>query len=183
MAACMQLGVSAADCAAVLRRDRGAKGRMETVLCDGINCTVIIDYAHTPDALENVLQTVRGFTEKRVIAVFGCGGDRDRSKRPQMGAIASRLADVAVVTTDNPRTEKPMAIIEDIVAGMNGANYVVVENRIDAIRWALDHGQRGDTVVLCGKGHETYQEIGKEKYRLDEREIIAQYGKDLRKMR
>ena len=183
MAACLQLGVPAADCAKVLRQDRGAKGRMEVVPCEGKECTVIIDYAHTPDALENVLQTVRGFTEKRVIAVFGCGGDRDRTKRPQMGAIAARLADVAVVTTDNPRTEKPMAIIADIVAGMDGTDYVVVENRIEAIRWALDHAERGDTMVLCGKGHETYQEIGKEKYHLDEREIIARYGEDLRKKR
>ena len=183
MAACMQLGVSAADCACVLRKDRGARGRMEVVRCEGKECTIIIDYAHTPDALENVLKTVRGFTEKRVFAVFGCGGDRDRTKRPQMGAIAARLADVAVVTTDNPRTEEPMDIIGDIVEGMDGTDYVVMESRIEAIRWALDHAARGDTVVLCGKGHETYQEIGKEKYHLDEREIIARYGEDLRKKR
>ena len=183
MAACAQLGVPTAACAKVLLHDRGAKGRMETVPCAGKDCTVIIDYAHTPDALKNVLQTVRGFTQKRVIAVFGCGGDRDRAKRPQMGAIAAQLADVAVVTTDNPRTEEPMSIIADIVSGMSGTEYVVVENRVRAIYWALDHAQCGDTVVLCGKGHETYQEIGKEKYHLDEREIIAQYGEDLREKR
>ena len=175
MAVCRQLGVSLTECRDVLLHDSGAKGRMESVPTGGKEYSVIIDYAHTPDALENILQTVRGFTAGRLIAVFGCGGDRDRTKRPQMGAVAARLADVAVVTTDNPRTEQPGDIIRDILAGMDGTNPVVVENRVKAICWALDHAAAGDVVVLCGKGHETYQEIGKEQIHLDEREIVANY--------
>ena len=176
MAVCRELGVSLGDCAAALATARGAKGRMEVVPTPGRDYTVLIDYAHTPDALENVLQTVRDFAPGRVIAVFGCGGDRDRTKRPQMGAIAARLADIAVVTTDNPRTEEPAAIIGDILAGMpQDADPVVVENRVEAIGWALDHAGCGDIVVLCGKGHETGQEIGTEIYPLDEREVVARY--------
>ena len=175
MAVCQQLGVPLAACRDVLLHDGGAKGRMESVPVSGKPYSVIIDYAHTPDALENILQTVRGFTKGRLIAVFGCGGDRDRTKRPQMGAVAAHLADVAVVTTDNPRTERPADIIRDILAGMDGSKPVVVENRIEAICWALDHAADGDVVVLCGKGHETYQEIGKEKIHMDEREIVEDY--------
>jgi UDP-N-acetylmuramoyl-L-alanyl-D-glutamate--2,6-diaminopimelate ligase len=141
--------------------------------------TVLIDYAHTPDALENVLAAVRGFAAGRVIAVFGCGGDRDRAKRPLMGAIAARLADVAVVTTDNPRSEEPMAIIREIVAGMDNAEAVVIEDRRAAVRWALEHGAPGDVIVLCGKGHEPYQEVRGQRHRLDEREIVAEYLKEL----
>ncbi len=175
MAACWNLGVSLDDCAAVLQYDSGAKGRMEVVPTPGKPYTVLIDYAHTPDALENVLTAVRGFAKGRTVALFGCGGDRDRSKRPQMGAIAARLADFAVVTTDNPRTEEPAQIISDILAGMQETDtpYVVVENRVEAIGWALDHAWAGDVIVLCGKGHETYQEIHHKKYHLDEREIVA----------
>ena len=179
MAVCSQLGVPLADCAQVMRHSAGARGRMEVVPAPGKDYTVLIDYAHTPDALENVLKTVRGFAAGRTIAVFGCGGDRDRSKRAQMGEIGARLADVAVVTSDNPRSEDPDKIIEEILAGMSGpAEPVVIENRIDAIAWALDHAQRGDVVVLCGKGHETYQEIRSEKYHLDEREIVSEYMKN-----
>jgi len=179
MAACRTLGVPLQRCAQVLGQERGAPGRMEVVPTPGKDYTVLIDYAHTPDALENVLQAVRTFARGRVIAVFGCGGDRDRTKRPQMGAIAQRLARVAVVTTDNPRTEKPDAIIRDITAGMEGENPpVVIENRVEAICWALDHARKDDVVVLCGKGHETYQEIGGKKYHLDEREVVAAYCQD-----
>jgi len=122
-----------------------------------------------------VLSAVRGFAKGRTVAVFGCGGDRDRTKRPQMGAIAARLADFAVVTTDNPRTEKPVRIIEDILEGMQdtATPYTVVEDRTEAIRWAMEHAQKDDVIVLCGKGHEDYQEIGHQKYHLDEREIVA----------
>ncbi len=175
MAVCWSLGVPLPDCADVLRQSRGARGRMEVVPTPGKDYTVLIDYAHTPDALENVLQAVRTFARGRIIAVFGCGGDRDRTKRPQMGAIGARLADVAVVTTDNPRTEEPAAIIREILAGMPDGRAVVVENRVEAICWALDYAKKDDVIVLCGKGHETYQEIGREKYHLDEREIVAEY--------
>ena len=175
IAVCWNLGVATDDCAAVLQNDSGAKGRMEVVPTPGKPYTVLIDYAHTPDALENVLRAVRAFAKGRTVAVFGCGGDRDRTKRPQMGSIAARLADFVVVTTDNPRTEEPMQIIDDILQGMRDAAtpYAVKENRAAAIRWALTHAQTGDVIVLCGKGHEDYQEIGQKKYHLDEREIVA----------
>ncbi|MBQ4581994.1 MAG: UDP-N-acetylmuramoyl-L-alanyl-D-glutamate--2,6-diaminopimelate ligase [Oscillospiraceae bacterium] len=177
-AVCSRLGVSLADCAEVLGRDRGARGRMEVVPTPQRDYTVLIDYAHTPDALENVLTAVRAFTAGRVIAVFGCGGDRDRAKRPLMGAIAAQLADVAVVTTDNPRSEEPMAIIREIVAGMGETEPVVIEDRRAAVRWALEHGAPGDVIVLCGKGHEPYQEVRGQRCRLDEREIVAEYLKE-----
>ena len=177
IAVCRNLGVTPEDCAAVLQHDNGAKGRMEVVPVPGKPYTVLIDYAHTPDAMDNVLRAVRGFAKGRTVAVFGCGGDRDRTKRPQMGAIAVRLADFVVVTTDNPRTEEPMRIIGDILQGMRdtATPYTVIENRMEAIRWALAHGQKDDVIVLCGKGHEDYQEIGTQKCHLDEREIIASF--------
>ena len=178
MAACCCLGISLSDCAEVLLGDSGARGRMEVVPAPGKGYTVLIDYAHTPDALENVLMTVRGFAPRRTVVVFGCGGDRDRSKRPQMGAVAARLADVAVVTSDNPRSEDPDAIIREILGGMCDAKCaVVIRDRTEAICWALDHGQDGDVIVLCGKGHEAYQEIDGEKRPMDEREIVSDYMK------
>ena len=162
--------------AEALSTAKGVKGRAEVVPTPGKDYTVLIDYSHTPDSLENILTTVRGFCQGKIFAVFGCGGDRDPFKRPIMGGIAARLADVAVVTSDNPRTEDPNEIIRQIVAGMDGAKTppVVIENRPKAIEWAMDHAQPGD-VVLCGKGHETYQEIGHEKRHLDEREVVAAY--------
>ena len=136
---------------------------------------MIIDYSHTPDSLENILRTVRGFAKGRVIAVFGCGGDRDPIKRPIMGRIAAELSDLAVVTSDNPRTEDPIKIIEQIVEGMREISTprMVIENRRKAICWAMDNALAGDVIVLAGKGHETYQEIGHEKIHLDEREVVA----------
>lgn len=152
------------------------KGRIEVVPVPA-DYTVLIDYAHTPDALENILTTVRDFTRGRVICLFGCGGDRDRSKRPQMGAIAGQLSDVAVVTSDNPRTEAPQAIIDDILKGMEdtGAQRHVEPDRRRAITLALSLARPGDTVVLAGKGHETYQEIDGVQYHLDEREEVAAF--------
>ena len=176
--ACTLLGVPAEESADALRRNHGVKGRMEVVPTPGRDCTVLIDYAHTPDALENVLTAVRGFARGRTVAVFGCGGDRDRTKRPKMGTIAARLADFSVVTSDNPRTEDPEAIIADILAGMEGCeDYTVVVDRAEAIRYALDHARPGDVIVLCGKGHETYQIVGHTERHLDEREIVADYLK------
>ena len=172
----MQLGISLEDAAAALAKVQGVKGRVEVVPTPGKDYTVLIDYAHSPDGLENVLSSVRDFCKGRLIAVFGCGGDRDPIKRPIMGKIAVDLADLAVVTTDNPRTEAPDAIIRDIVAGMEGAeNYQVVENRPDAIKYAMDIAKKDDIIVLAGKGHETYQEIMGIKHHLDEREIVAAY--------
>lgn len=173
---CHMLGVPPEQGAAALQTASGIKGRMEVVPTPGLPCTVLIDYAHTPDALENVLTAVRGFAEGRVVAVFGCGGDRDREKRPQMGRIVSRLADVAVVTSDNPRWEQPEKIIEDILPGLTGpAESVVICDRREAIGWALKNSRPKDVIVLCGKGHETYQEVCGEKRHMDERELVAAY--------
>ncbi len=173
---CLAMGLPLEPCAQALKNVRGVKGRVEVVPTD-TDYTVIIDYAHTPDALENVLQTVRGFTQGRVICVFGCGGDRDPIKRPIMGGIAAQLADVSVVTSDNPRTEEPMAIIQDVLAGFpaEAPAPVVEPDRAAAIHRAMDMAQAGDTVVLAGKGHETYQEVKGEFRHMDEREIVAAY--------
>ena len=172
----LALGLPLAECADALAKAPGVKGRIEVVPVPA-DFAVIIDYAHTPDALENILTTVRDFTAGRVICLFGCGGDRDRTKRPQMGAIAGSLADVAVVTSDNPRTEEPEAIIRDILPGLEGtaAEVVVEPDRRAAIRRALSLAKPGDTVVLAGKGHETYQEVGTRVLHLDEREEVAAY--------
>ena len=172
----LALGLPLADCADALAKAPGVKGRIEVVPVPA-DFAVIIDYAHTPDALENILTTVRDFTAGRVICLFGCGGDRDRTKRPQMGAIAGSLVDVAVVTSDNPRTEEPEAIIRDILPGLEGtaAQVVVEPDRRAAIRRALSLAKPGDTVVLAGKGHETYQEVGTRVLHLDEREEVAAY--------
>ena len=170
------LGVSVADAADALHKAHGVKGRVEVVPTN-TDYTVLIDYAHSPDGVENVLEAARVFTKGRVIGLFGCGGDRDRTKRPKMGAIAAKLSDYCIVTSDNPRTEKPEAIIEDILEGMKDTKtpYDVIVNRPEAIWHALDIAQTGDTIVLMGKGHETYQEINHVKHHLDEREVVAQY--------
>lgn len=174
MAACGHLGLSQRVCAAALESFPGVKGRMEVVPAPGKPYTILIDYAHTPDALENVLKTVRSFAEKRVIAVFGCGGDREKEKRPVMGQIAAALADLAVITSDNPRREEPIAIIRDILPGLSGGKgkWVVEPDRRAAIALAMAEAAPGDVIVLCGKGHETYQEIGDRMRPMDEREIV-----------
>ena len=170
-----QLGISLADAAAALKNVDGVKGRIEVVPTPGTDYTVLIDYAHTPDGLENVLSSVRDFCKGRIISVFGCGGDRDPIKRPIMGHIGVKLADFAVITSDNPRTEVPMAIIEDILKGVEPGDgeYIVVEDRKTAIRYAMDIAKKDDIIVLAGKGHETYQDIGGVKLHLDEREEVA----------
>jgi UDP-N-acetylmuramoyl-L-alanyl-D-glutamate--2,6-diaminopimelate ligase len=133
---------------------------------------VLRDYAHTPDALERALAAVRPFTRGRLIVVFGCGGDRDRGKRPVMGEIAERLADLAIVTSDNPRTENPDTIIDDIESGMHGTNHERITDRLEAIQRALTLATPADVVLLAGKGHETYQVRGTTKYPFDEKEIV-----------
>ncbi len=182
MAAGRMLGLSLADCAASLGRAVGVKGRVEVVPTPD-DFTVIIDYAHTPDALEKVLKTMKEAADGRVVALFGCGGDRDRTKRPLMGAIAARTADFCVVTSDNPRSEDPEVIIGDILAGMPPeAPMKVISDRPAAIRWAIDNHLPGDVIVLAGKGHETYQEVNGVKRHMDEREIVAEHlrGSDRR---
>ena len=177
IACAMQLGVSLKEAAASLATAKGVKGRVEVVPTPGKPYTVLIDYAHTPDGLENVLSSVRGFCKGRLIAVFGCGGDRDPMKRPIMGKIGVEQADWAIITSDNPRSEEPMAIIRDIVKGIPAEkdNFEVIENRISSIQHAMDIAKKNDIIVLAGKGHETYQEICGVKHHLDEREIIASH--------
>ena len=176
IACALNLGMSLPDIASALRSARGVKGRVEVVPVPAAY-TVVSDYAHTPDALENILTTVRDLTDRRVVCLFGCGGDRDRSKRPLMGAIAADLADLVIVTSDNPRTEAPETIITDILEGIKETRTpVLVEpDRPAAIQLALSHAETGDVVLLAGKGHETYQEVGGERIHLDEREVVADY--------
>ena len=171
----LTLGLTLPEITDALTTAQGVKGRAEVVPTPGKDYTVVIDYSHTPDSLENILKTARGFCEGKLIAVFGCGGDRDPIKRPIMGEIGAKLSDLVVVTSDNPRTEDPMKIIDQVVEGVKRVDtpYMVIENRRQAIRWAMDHAMAGDVIILAGKGHETYQEIGHEKFHLDEREEVA----------
>ncbi len=151
---------------------RGVKGRAE-VVPTGKDFTVVIDYAHTPDGLKSILKTFKEAPKNRLIVLFGCGGDRDKVKRSLMGEIASIYADYTIITSDNPRTEDPNAIISDILKGISGFKpYKVIENRLEAIKFALSIAEKDDIIILAGKGHETYQIIGKEKIDFDEREVI-----------
>jgi UDP-N-acetylmuramoyl-L-alanyl-D-glutamate--2,6-diaminopimelate ligase len=145
-------------------------GRME-VIADGAPFSVVVDFAHTPAGLEVLLSSARQLTSGRVICVFGCGGNRDRAKRPLMGEVAGRLADVSVLTSDNPRDEDPLAIIAEVRAGMDGSSELVVEpDRAAAIQAALGQAQRGDLVVIAGKGHETTQTTGGRRVPFDDRD-------------
>ncbi len=154
---------------------KSVPGRIE-MLQTGTPYKVILDYSHAPDALENILTTVRQFTRNRVIAVFGCGGDRDKGKRPMMGEIGGRLADHCILTSDNPRTENPLVILAAIEKGIRptGGSYEVIENRREAIARALHMAEDGDVIVLAGKGHETYQEIMGVKRPFDEKVIVSE---------
>lgn len=175
VAACaLTLGIPFETVTRTLSEAKGVKGRAE-VVPTGWDFTVVIDYAHTPDGLENICKTMRECCQGRLIVLFGCGGDRDRGKRPQMGAIAAKYGDVAVVTSDNPRSEDPEAIIRDILAGMEDTSTVrhVETSRVEAIKWALAHAEKDDIVLLAGKGHETYQILKDRTIHLDEREIVA----------
>ena len=156
---------------------RPAPGRLENIRGPK-DISVIIDYAHTPDALENVLKTLREIARDReLICVFGCGGDRDKSKRPEMAKVAQKLADRIVVTSDNSRTEDTKDIMADIKAGMDlggRSRSLFIEDREEAIRTAVMIASQGATILLAGKGHETYQIIGTEKRHFDEKEIVSQ---------
>ena len=176
IAAACTTGLPFSDVCAVLKYCAAVKGRLELVDWTGEG-TVLIDYAHTPDALENVLSGLRPFTNGRLLCLFGCGGDRDRSKRPLMGAIASRYADLLFLTSDNPRSEEPMDIICDILAGMPDfdAPVIVEADRRQAIGIALSELRAGDTLLLAGKGHETYQERNGQRLPFDERELVRSY--------
>jgi UDP-N-acetylmuramoyl-L-alanyl-D-glutamate--2,6-diaminopimelate ligase len=144
-------------------------GRLEII---STQPTVLRDYAHTPDALERTLKSARAFTRGKLIVVFGCGGDRDKGKRPLMGAIAEREADCAIVTSDNPRTEDPDSIIDEIETGMHESKHERITDRHAAIQRAIDLAEDGDIILLAGKGHETYQIRGTTSYPFDEKEIV-----------
>lgn len=179
----LQLDISLEDAAEALKTAKGVKGRVEVVPTPGKDYTILIDYAHTPDGLENVLSSVKDFCKGRLIAVFGCGGDRDPIKRPIMGKIGTEIADIAIITSDNPRTEDPGKIIRDILNGVDSTKNtcMVLENRPKAIQYAMDIAEKNDIIILAGKGHETYQEICGVKHHLDEREIVAAYLAETRK--
>jgi UDP-N-acetylmuramoyl-L-alanyl-D-glutamate--2,6-diaminopimelate ligase len=168
-AAAWALGLDADTIVARIATMPQVPGRLEIV---NDRPTVLRDYAHTPDSLERAIAAVRPFTTGRLIVVFGCGGDRDRGKRPEMGRIAARGADVAIVTSDNPRTEDPERILDDIEAGMEQVPHERIEDRRDAIARALDLATADDVVLLAGKGHETYQVRGTTRLPFDERQIV-----------
>lgn len=170
----LALGLSLTDCSDAMSSAKGVKGRLE-IVPTGRDFSVVIDYSHKPDALEKVLKTLKPVTRGRLIALFGCGGDRDKLKRPIMGRIAADNADLVVVTSDNPRTEDPDEIIREIVAGMKDKRTPtkVICDRREAIAWAIDNAAPGDVLLLAGKGHEDYQVVGHEKHHMDEREIVS----------
>lgn len=174
-AVALALGIDFDKVLAAISKSNGVKGRIEVVPCDR-DFTIIIDYAHSPDGLENIITSLKEIAKGRVVTVFGCGGDRDKTKRPKMGRIAAELSDFCVVTSDNPRSENPSEIIKDILVGMEGIDtpYEVVELRRDAIAYAINHAKKDDIILLAGKGHETYQILPTGTIHFDEREVVAE---------
>lgn len=173
---CSELGIDLSDVEKGLMLVRGVMGRAEVVPTN-TDYTVIIDYAHSPDSLKNIITTVKEFTKGRVITVFGCGGDRDPLKRPIMGRIGGQMSDFCVVTSDNPRTEDPHKIILEVLEGVKEVTdqYQEIDNRKEAIGYALSIAKKDDVVILAGKGHETYQILGKTKIDFDERKIVKEF--------
>lgn len=171
---CLSLGISLEEISKALENAQGVSGRIEVVKTP-TDYTVIVDYAHTPDGIINVLKAVRGFAKGKVIGVFGCGGDRDKTKRPLMAKACSKYADLCIVTSDNPRSEVPSEIIEDIIVGFEDKPYEKIEDRREAIAHSLKIAESGDIVVIMGKGHENYQEINGVKHHLDDREEVLKY--------
>lgn len=178
---CIQLGISEEEIRRGLEDVRAVPGRIE-LLETGTPYRVILDYAHSPDSLENILKAVRQTCKGRMIALFGCGGNRDSAKRPIMGEIAGELSDYCILTSDNPRNEEPMDILHDIEEGIRGTGceYVVIENRREAIKYALQFAQPSDVIVLAGKGHETYQEIKGVRHPFNEKIVVAELLKEIR---
>ncbi|MGI6527860.1 MAG: UDP-N-acetylmuramoyl-L-alanyl-D-glutamate--2,6-diaminopimelate ligase [Caldicoprobacterales bacterium] len=174
-ASCYAAGVSLADIQSGLNSIDGVPGRFE-LLNTGTPYSVILDYAHTPDGLENILKTARELTNGRLVTLFGCGGDRDAAKRPLMGEVAGKYSDFCIVTSDNPRSEEPMDIIRDILPGINKTRcpYQVIENRREAIQFALTNARESDVIILAGKGHETYQLVKGQTFDFNEKEIVAE---------
>lgn len=176
IAACYALGIDKDVVINGLKSTGGVAGRFEAISND-TGISVIVDYAHTPDALENVIKTAREFAKNRIITVFGCGGDRDTTKRPLMGDIAQKYSDICIVTSDNPRTEDPKLIIDDILKGLDKSkeNYKIVEDRKEAIKTAIEIAEKDDVILIAGKGHENYQIIGKVKHHFDDKEIANEF--------
>jgi len=176
-------GISLEIIKTALEKVKGVPGRFEQV-DEGQDFTVVVDYAHTPDGLENILKTARQLTNNRIITVFGCGGDRDRGKRPLMGEVAARYSDFCVVTSDNPRSEDPQAIINDIVPGLDGvkdSRYAIVVDRREAINHAIHLARPGDLLIIAGKGHETYQLVKDKVLDFDDRKVAREFLKGLGK--
>lgn len=173
--AMLAMGVSVEDIKAGINNIKGVPGRIQNIPNDkGFN--VIVDYAHTPDGLENIINSVREFTKGRVITVFGCGGDRDRTKRPVMGKIVAELSDIAVVTSDNPRSEKPEDILAEIETGVKPVTdkYEMIVDRKEAIKRAVEIAEKGDSVIIAGKGHENYQILGDKTIHFDDAEVAKE---------
>jgi UDP-N-acetylmuramoyl-L-alanyl-D-glutamate--2,6-diaminopimelate ligase len=176
-AACLVSNVPLATIVEAIEEMKGVPGRFE-VVDGGQDFTVIVDYAHTPDSLENVLKTIKQFAKRKVYVVVGCGGDRDRTKRPIMARIAADYADVPIFTSDNPRSEDPVAILKDMEEGVKEKKYISIVDRKEAIRYAVFHAQEGDVILIAGKGHETYQIIGNEVLEFDDRLVARQAIKE-----
>lgn len=179
-AAAIELGIPMDIIKTALSEMNGVSGRAEVVKTDR-DFTVVIDYAHTPDGLENILSSFREYKDSRLVVLFGCGGDRDKTKRPIMGEIAAKIADFVIVTSDNPRSEEPLSIIEDIMVGVKKQKkpYKVIENRVEAIKFAIANAKKNDIIILAGKGHETYQILNTGTIHLDEREVVTDVLKEI----
>ncbi len=176
VAVCKMLGVEDKYITEGLKSLESVAGRFQRLDTRGGDYSIILDYCHTPDSLESTLNTVKGFARGRVVSIFGCGGNRDKTKRPIMGEISGRVANFSVVTSDNPRYEDPEDIIDMIIPGLeeSGGEYIRIENRRDAIKYAIEHARKDDIIVLCGKGHEDYQEICGVKHPFDEKVIVSE---------
>ncbi len=181
LSAALAEGISDYDIKIALEKFISVPGRFELV-DEGQPSSVIVDYAHTPDGLENVLKTAKAFASNRIIAVFGCGGDRDRTKRPIMGRLAAEYADVVIVTSDNPRTEDPKFILSEVEAGIleTGKKYEKIIAREDAIKYAISIAVEGDVILIAGKGHETYQILKDRTIHFDDREVARKCIKELK---
>ncbi len=171
LAAADAMGINFREAVASMKTAPQVPGRMERVSADNARAQVFVDYAHTPDALWNVLRTARALKPRRIITVFGCGGDRDKTKRPLMARAAEQGSDICVLTSDNPRSEDPQAIIDDASKGFTGKNYTTIADRREALKFAINNADKGDLVLLAGKGHEDYQEIDGVKHKFDDRNV------------
>ncbi|WP_110112924.1 UDP-N-acetylmuramoyl-L-alanyl-D-glutamate--2,6-diaminopimelate ligase [Bacillus sp. CGMCC 1.16541] len=176
-AACLVSGVSLSLIVKEIANIEGVAGRFE-VVDEGQSFTVVVDYAHTPDSLENVLKTVKQFAKGSIYVIVGCGGDRDRTKRPIMARIAAENSTEAILTSDNPRSESPQQILQDMIDGVETSNYVSIIDRKEAIQYAINQAKADDVIVIAGKGHETYQIVGDQVFDFDDREVARQFIKE-----